>query len=154
MRQEVRSYTQGLKRDNNHPTTATTAGEDGSTTTSTNSRFRRRPLKLVGILAPAGPLQQQRDTEFYSQRIAAACKDDGIHYELIQCKGTHPDYILHSIHQANQDDTVHGILVFYPIFKQQQEQHFVRPPQYDYFSMTTTANSSGRRNSSCSNTLQ
>jgi 5,10-methylene-tetrahydrofolate dehydrogenase/methenyl tetrahydrofolate cyclohydrolase len=128
MRQEVRNYTQRLLR-NNTSTTSTTAWQDSPTTRLSDSR--RRPLKLVGILAHAGPLQQ--DTEFYSQRIAAACHDDGIHYELIRCKGTHPKDILQAIHHANQDDTVNGILVFYPIFKEEQSFH----PPNDYFSKTT-----------------
>lgn len=75
----------------------------------------RYPVKLVGILANQGPYRA--DSELYSHSIQEMCKEDGIDYELFRCSGKEPAEVEAVIQRFNQRADVHGILVFYPIFK-------------------------------------
>jgi methylenetetrahydrofolate dehydrogenase (NAD+) len=83
-------------------------------------------LKLVGILAQDGP--HRDDSNFYSDIVGTTFMEDGIDYELIRVFGTQPHAIEAAIQTANARQDVHGILVYYPIFKQQQAAPAVRGP--------------------------
>ena len=55
------------------------------------------------------------DTKTYSGRIAEACAEDGIEFELLRYE--QPYEVEHIIQKANQRDDVDGILIFYPIYE-------------------------------------
>jgi methylenetetrahydrofolate dehydrogenase (NAD+) len=75
----------------------------------------RNDMKLVGILAQDGPCR--KDAQIYSDVVGSTCQEDGIQYEEIRVSGLHvPDFIA-EIEAANSRSDVHGILVYYPIFK-------------------------------------
>jgi Tetrahydrofolate dehydrogenase/cyclohydrolase, catalytic domain len=80
------------------------------------NKQRPESIRIVGVLA-----QQRMDSAVYSKTIAKACQHDGIIYEEIRCTSEHgavtPQDIDAVIQELNQRDDVHGILVFYPIFK-------------------------------------
>ena len=75
------------------------------------------PIQLVGILADNNPPFTET-SEFYSERIHETLHHDGIRYQLIRCPTAHRDSVEAVIRRVNNDPEVHGILVFYPIFKQ------------------------------------
>lgn len=89
MRASVRSYTQSLERKNR--------------------------VKLLGILAHDGPYRS--DAENYSEHIAETSLFDGIDYELCRVVGEKPSDVEEAIRIGNERKDVHGILVYYPIFK-------------------------------------
>jgi methylenetetrahydrofolate dehydrogenase (NAD+) len=72
-------------------------------------------VKLLGILAHDGPSRD--DAELYSEHIGHTCQEDGIDYELQRVMGPRPQDVEAAIRDANERDDVHGILVYYPIFK-------------------------------------
>ncbi|KAL7575456.1 hypothetical protein ACA910_007355 [Epithemia clementina (nom. ined.)] len=72
-------------------------------------------VKMVGILAEAGPYRP--DAEMYSRRIADTFAQDGIAYEICRCSGDSRDDVEAAIRTNNEREDIHGILVFYPIFK-------------------------------------
>ena len=147
MRQEVRNYTKS---------------------------WTGRPLKLVGIISQTHQDDEhddssssddddecrtsRNDTKTYAERIAEACKEDGIEFELIQYRQPSPttsfDYggsddddrttttiheVENIIHHVNQRHDVDGILIFYPIFKSQQHpqpQHQSNPQTNKFQSLT------------------
>jgi methylenetetrahydrofolate dehydrogenase (NAD+) len=53
----------------------------------------------------------------YSEQIAETFAQDGIAYEMHSCIARHPMDVEAVIREMNQRNDVHGILVFYPIFK-------------------------------------
>lgn len=97
------------------------------------------PPKLVGILADRShyyslvsppPIRARvstdshhdannfdDDAEVYSNNIAETLNQDGIEYELQRCQAMVPKDVEKVIRAMNQRDDVHGILIFYPIFK-------------------------------------
>ena len=72
-------------------------------------------MKLVGILAHDGPYRD--DAEFYSEIVGNTFMEDGIDYEVVRIMGPRPQDIEAAILEANERSDVHGILVYYPIFK-------------------------------------
>lgn len=91
------------------------------------------PIRLVGILAQAGPYRA--DSELYSERIAETFAEDGMVYELHRCPGESPADVEDVIRAMNQRQDVHGILVFYPIFKREFRiaSPYQRAPYLDKF---------------------
>jgi methylenetetrahydrofolate dehydrogenase (NAD+) len=61
--------------------------------------------------------QQATGALVYSEQIAETFAQDGIEYEMHSCTARHPMDVEAVIRQMNQQNDVHGILVFYPIFK-------------------------------------
>ena len=78
-----------------------------STSTSTDA-----PL-LVGILANKDPAAKQ-----YAEWTGKACRNDGLRYELRVVDD--PLDVENVLVDANEDPRVHGIIVYYPIFGQQE----------------------------------
>ncbi|KAK4052876.1 Methylenetetrahydrofolate dehydrogenase [NAD(+)] [Microbotryomycetes sp. JL221] len=89
--------------------------------------------KLVGILA-----NSSAPSKAYAQWTAKACQAVGIEYELREIKAQsssssspdsqQPDMAEHAdveqaILEANEDDNVHGIMVYYPIFGPRQDSY-------------------------------
>ena len=74
------------------------------------------PVKLIGILAAQDT--SQSDAELYSQRIQITCQEDGLDYEICRVSGHEPHDVEAAIQDANHREDIHGILVYYPIFKQ------------------------------------
>ena len=72
-------------------------------------------VKLIGILAAQDT--SQSDAELYSQRIQITCQDDGLDYEICRVSGHQPQDVEAAIQDANHREDIHGILVYYPIFK-------------------------------------
>lgn len=73
-------------------------------------------VRMVAVLAQSDSLSRV-DAEVYSQNIAEAFAEDGIEYEVCRCSGDEPSVVEEAIRSLNQRLDVHGILVFYPIFK-------------------------------------
>mmetsp|Transcript_5895 Transcript_5895/g.8770 ORF Transcript_5895/g.8770 Transcript_5895/m.8770 type:complete len:593 (+) Transcript_5895:29-1807(+) len=89
-------------------------------------------VKLIGIVAQTSTtstnkndddlhdekdnVDSQKDAELYSNIIARACAQDGIHYEMWKVSNE-PSAIESVIQEANEREDVHGVLVYYPIFK-------------------------------------
>lgn len=71
------------------------------------------PMRMVGVLAEAAPPY----AELYSDRIAETFAEDDIDYQVRQCRGETPDDVAQLVRELNRAPDVHGILVFYPIFK-------------------------------------
>ena len=71
--------------------------------------------KLVAFLANEDPAAVK-----YAQWTEKTCKDTGIDFELRQCARTELE---EKIVQANEDDLVHGIMVYYPVFGDPQDQY-------------------------------
>jgi len=67
------------------------------------------PIRLVGILAT-----DARPSETYSDYAARGCRKVGIEYALRRAE--QPEDVSRAIYEANQDPSVHGVIVFYPIF--------------------------------------
>jgi methylenetetrahydrofolate dehydrogenase (NAD+) len=81
--------------------------------------IRPSRMKLVGVLAEG---RQTVDAETYAARIAETLAEDGIDFELSRCSNQSPEVVEATIRAANGRPDVHGILVFYPIFKQSAEK--------------------------------
>ncbi len=84
----------------------------------TRQQQQQDKVRLVGILAQDTPFCD--DAELYSDCIARTCQEDGIEYELCRVMSGQTSTTVHleeAIQHANQRDDVHGILVYYPIFK-------------------------------------
>lgn len=92
MRREVRKYTQKCRQE----------GQD--------------PIKLAGVLA-VDAMPDSQYAEVYASTVAETLRDDGIHYEHVECRGTEPQDVEIAIEALNVRPDVHGILVYYPIFK-------------------------------------
>lgn len=77
---------------------------------------RNQDVRMVAVLAQS-EAASRLDAEVYSQNIAEAFAEDGIDYEVCRCAGDDPSLVEDTIRYLNQRSDVHGILVFYPIFK-------------------------------------
>ncbi|MCJ1337640.1 hypothetical protein MMC09_002923 [Bachmanniomyces sp. S44760] len=76
--------------------------------------LQRAPL-LVGFLANADPA-----AHMYADWTDRICKENGFRFELRQVDREElEDYLI----SANQDDAVDGIIVYYPIFNNRQDQY-------------------------------
>lgn len=84
--------------------------------------FLDAPL-LVGLLANKDPAAKQ-----YAEWTRKACESDGLRYEL-RCVDDAID-VEAELMKANEDPKVHGIIVYYPIFGQQES--FSGASQDDY----------------------
>ena len=78
---------------------------------------------LVGILANNDPAAKQ-----YAEWTGKACRADGLRYELRELKDALD--VEAALTNANDDPRVHGIIVYYPIFG--QEESFSGASQDDY----------------------
>lgn len=78
---------------------------------------------LVGLLANNDPAAKQ-----YAEWTGKACRADGLRYELRQLDD--PIDVEDALEEANNDPKVHGIIVYYPIFGQQES--FSGASQDDY----------------------
>ncbi|KAH0562087.1 NAD-dependent 5,10-methylenetetrahydrafolate dehydrogenase [Trichoglossum hirsutum] len=78
------------------------------------SRLPRVPL-LVGFLANADPAARM-----YADWTAKTCKENGFDFEL---REVDRDELENHIIVANQDKAVDGIIVYYPIFGNRQDQY-------------------------------
>jgi methylenetetrahydrofolate dehydrogenase (NAD+) len=76
----------------------------------------QQEVRMVAVLAQSDSLLRD-DAEVYSQNIAEAFAEDGLEYEVCSCSGDEPAAVEEAIRYLNQRSDVHGILVFYPIFK-------------------------------------
>ena len=78
---------------------------------------------LVGLLANKDPAAKQ-----YAEWTGRACQNDGLRYELRTVDD--PIDVEAALIDANDDPRVHGIIVYYPIFG--QEESFSGASQDDY----------------------
>lgn len=69
--------------------------------------LKHRP-KLVGFLANGDVAAKK-----YAEWTSRACKADGIEFELRECA---PNDLELELKRANEDEAVHGIMVYYPCF--------------------------------------
>jgi len=77
----------------------------------------QRTIKLVGITTSGAKSDVvDEDTEAYSEHIAANFAEDGIDYDLWRVPAD-PLKVEAAILRAEEIAGVHGVLVFYPIFK-------------------------------------
>ncbi|RMZ75102.1 hypothetical protein DV738_g5646, partial [Chaetothyriales sp. CBS 135597] len=74
-----------------------------------------RPPHLYGILA-----NDDHAAKVYADWTAKTCKDNGFEYTL---RTVAKDDVEEAIMAANQDDSVDGIIVYYPIFNNRQDQY-------------------------------
>jgi len=73
------------------------------------------PLKVLGLLSG-----DDRPSHIYASYTRKACEDLGLEYELRQV----PRLELESaVLAANVDPTVHGIMVYYPVFGNEQDRY-------------------------------
>jgi len=84
---------------------------------------------LVGILANKDPAAKQ-----YAEWTGKACRKDGLRYELRTVEN--PIDVEATLLDANDDPRVHGIIVYYPIFG--QEESFSGSSQDDYLRDTVS----------------
>ncbi len=84
--------------------------------------FKEPPL-LVGLLANKDPAARK-----YAEWTGKACRADGLRYELRTLDD--PIDVEAALIDANDDPRVHGIIVYYPIFG--QEESFSGASQDDY----------------------
>mmetsp|Transcript_21127 Transcript_21127/g.41874 ORF Transcript_21127/g.41874 Transcript_21127/m.41874 type:complete len:373 (+) Transcript_21127:92-1210(+) len=81
------------------------------------------PPKLVGFLANSDPAARK-----YAEWTGRACLGDGIGYELREVDAMDLEKALHD---ANNDCSVHGIMIYYPVFG--AEPSFDGGSRDDYF---------------------
>ncbi|KAI0797018.1 NAD-P-binding protein [Abortiporus biennis] len=83
-----------------------------------------RPPKLVGILSTASA-----PSKFYAEFTKKQCDDLGVEFVLkktgsaIDSQLADGDGVEEAIIEANEDDSVDGIMVYYPIFGAQQDHY-------------------------------
>jgi len=77
-------------------------------------------IRLVGLMAQRGC--EQAGSELYSEVIGDTFAEDGIQYEVYRCQGEEPADVETAIQELNARSDVHGILIFYPIFKKLEKQ--------------------------------
>lgn len=70
-------------------------------------------INLVGFLA-----SNDKASEIYAHHTKIGCENVGINFKLITAD---TENIWHLMDKMNQDDSVHGILVYYPIFGDEQD---------------------------------
>src|SRR5262245_17145615 len=71
-------------------------------------------LRLRGILASG-----RRASEIYSQYTERGCKDVGIEFELVEVPKLQVE---RAVIEANEDPSVHGTIVYYPVFGGAQDR--------------------------------
>ncbi|KAF9910097.1 NAD-dependent 5,10-methylenetetrahydrafolate dehydrogenase [Lobosporangium transversale] len=71
--------------------------------------------KLVGFLANDDPA-----AVMYAEWTAKTCAETGVEFELRKCSR---NVLEEKIIEANQDVNVHGIMVYYPVFGDRQDQY-------------------------------
>ena len=77
----------------------------------------QRTIKLVGITTSGAQSDVvDEDAEAYSEHIASNFSEDGIGYDLWRVPAD-PQKVEAAIYRAEEIVDVHGVLVFYPIFK-------------------------------------
>jgi len=84
---------------------------------------------LVGLLANKDPSAKK-----YAEWTGKACKADGLRYELRELEN--PIDVENALIDANDDPRVHGIIVYYPMFG--QEESFSGTSQDDYLRDTVS----------------
>jgi len=72
------------------------------------NNYGTRPPKLLGLLANDDPAAKS-----YADWTGKACEDDKIEYELREVQKENLEAALHA---ANDDPTIHGIIIYYPVF--------------------------------------
>ncbi len=87
------------------------------------------PPLLVGLLANKDPAARK-----YAEWTGKACRADGLRYELRTLDD--PIDVEAALIDANDDPRVHGIIVYYPIFG--QEESFSGASQDDYLRDTVS----------------
>jgi methylenetetrahydrofolate dehydrogenase (NAD+) len=95
---------------------------------SPSDRSAEAPL-LVGLLANSDPAAKK-----YAEWTGKACRADGLRYELRELSD--PIDVENALLDANDDPRVHGIIVYYPIFG--QEESFSGASQDDYLRDSVT----------------
>jgi methylenetetrahydrofolate dehydrogenase (NAD+) len=106
------------------------------------SRSSTKP-KLIGIMADRSQSnnpqwrQDEDDAEIYSINIEETLREDGLEYELMRCPSNTIMDVEHAIRQANARSDVHGILVFYPIFKRDKQFASVLKSHGPYLNSST-----------------
>jgi methylenetetrahydrofolate dehydrogenase (NAD+) len=73
-----------------------------------STKYPDKPPKLVGFLANKDPAAKK-----YAEWTGRACMEDNIAYELRDVDAMDLECALH---EANRDPTVHGIIIYYPVF--------------------------------------
>lgn len=76
--------------------------------------YKFRP-RILGILAAGA----DEASLVYARTLQGACKVVGFELALIRIK---PAHIEERIRRANEDPSIHGIFVFYPIFKDERDK--------------------------------
>ncbi|KAG0221633.1 hypothetical protein B0O80DRAFT_470017 [Mortierella sp. GBAus27b] len=71
--------------------------------------------KLVGFLANNDPAAVK-----YAEWTAKTCQETGVEFELRECSRNELEV---KIVEANEDKNVHGIMVYYPVFGDRQDQY-------------------------------
>ena len=74
----------------------------------------KSPLKLLAFLSTDNPAAVT-----YSKYTSDACIDVGINFEL---KHSEPKNLIKLVKEANKNDSVNGILVYYPIFDKKKDK--------------------------------
>ena len=75
----------------------------------------RRTPRLVGVTT-SNEESTDLHAEKYSEQIRANCAEDGIDYKLWRIP-ENPHDVEAAIQRAKESESVHGVLVFYPIFQ-------------------------------------
>jgi len=68
--------------------------------------------KLIGFLANQDPAALK-----YAESTSKTCEETGVVFELKKCDR---EELENQIVEANEDDNVHGIMVYYPVFGDRQ----------------------------------
>ncbi|CAG8578638.1 3717_t:CDS:2 [Funneliformis mosseae] len=71
--------------------------------------------KLVGFLANQDPSAVK-----YAESTSKTCEETGVVFELRKCN---KEELEDQIVEANEDDNIHGIMVYYPVFGDRQDQY-------------------------------
>ena len=80
------------------------------------------PVRLAGILA-VDAMEDCHSAGVYASHIAKKLEEDGIQYEHVECHGEELQDIEAAIEELNLRPDIHGILVYYPIFKEKLREH-------------------------------
>jgi methylenetetrahydrofolate dehydrogenase (NAD+) len=102
----------------NHPSLIDVSELAWSMREEVRAYTKSETVRLVGVLAEGESGNYRSDAELYSEQIAEIAKEDGISYQVCRCEGKDPADVLGVIRDLNEREDVHGVLVFYPIFKQ------------------------------------
>lgn len=78
---------------------------------------------LVGFLANADPAAKK-----YAEWTANTCQEVGINFKLIEVPRTDLE---DKIVEANEDPSIHGIMVYYPVFGGNQDQYIANTVSFE-----------------------